>query len=54
MTTKFGGKQRRGHATGAPERRPAPLHHVVARDGEKGLENRPPGSALSPGGAGLA
>ena len=38
MTTKFGGKQRRGLATGAPERRPAPLHHVVARDGEKGLE----------------
>ena len=38
VTTKFGGKQRRGLVTGAPERRPAPLHYVVARDGEKGLE----------------
>ncbi len=38
MTTKFGGEQRRGLATGAPERRLAPLHYVVARDGEKGLE----------------
>ena len=38
MTTKFGGKQRRGLTSGAPERRPAPLHYVVARDGEKGLE----------------
>ena len=38
MTTRFGGKQRRGLATGASERRPAPLHHVVTRDGDKGLE----------------
>ena len=38
MTIKFGGKQRRGLSTGAPERSPAPLHYVVARDGDKGLE----------------
>jgi hypothetical protein len=38
VTTKFGGKQRRGLVSGALERRPAPLHYVVARDGEKGLE----------------
>jgi hypothetical protein len=38
VATKFGGKQRGGLATGVPERRPARLHHVVARDGEKGLE----------------
>ncbi len=38
MTTKFGGKQRRGLVTGAPERRTARLHYVVARDGEKGPE----------------
>ena len=36
--TRFGGKQRGGLATGVPERRPACLHHVAARDGDKGLE----------------
>ena len=38
MTTRFGEKQRGGLANGVSERRPAPLHHVVARDGDKGLE----------------
>jgi hypothetical protein len=38
VTTKVGGKQRGGLATGVPERRPARLHHVVARDGDEGLE----------------
>ena len=38
MTTRFGGKQRGGLATGVPERRPAPLHHVLARNGDEGLE----------------
>ena len=38
MTTKFGGKQYRGLTTGIPERSPAPLHYVVVRHGEKGLE----------------
>jgi hypothetical protein len=39
VTTKFGGVQRGGPVTGAPERSPAFLHYVVARDGgEKGLE----------------
>jgi len=38
MATRFGGKQRGGVATGVPERHLAPLHHVVARDGDKGLE----------------
>ena len=38
VTTKYGGKQRRGLATGTPERRPVPMHCVVVRDGEKGLE----------------
>jgi hypothetical protein len=38
MATKFGGSKRRGLTSGAPERRPAPLHYVVARDGDKGLE----------------
>jgi hypothetical protein len=38
MRTKFGGKQRGGLATGILERRPALLHHVVARDGDMGLE----------------
>jgi hypothetical protein len=38
MATRFGGKQRGGVATGVAERRLAPLHHVVARDGDKGLE----------------
>jgi hypothetical protein len=38
VATKFGGRQRRGLATGVPERRPAPLHYVVAKDSDKGLE----------------
>ena len=38
MATRFGGKQRGGVATGVPERRLASLHHVVVRDGDKGLE----------------
>ncbi len=38
MTTKFGGEQRGGSVTGAPERHTSRLHYVVARDGEKGLE----------------
>jgi hypothetical protein len=38
VATKCGGKQRGGLATGVPERRPACLHHVAARDGDKGLE----------------
>jgi hypothetical protein len=38
MATRFGGKQRGGLATSVPETRPAPSHHVVARDGDKGLE----------------
>ncbi len=38
MTTKFGEEQRRGLATGAPERRPARLHCVVVKDGDVGLE----------------
>ena len=38
MVTKFGGKQRRGLATGVPERRSAPLHYVVVKDGDKGLD----------------
>jgi hypothetical protein len=38
VTTKFGGEQRGGLATGVPERRPARVHYVVTRDGEKGLE----------------
>ncbi len=38
MTSRFSGKQRGGLATGIPERRPACLHHVVARDGDEGLE----------------
>ena len=38
MTTKFGGKQRGGLATGAPESHPAPLHYVLAKAGDKGLE----------------
>ena len=38
MATTFGGKQHRGLATGVPERRPAPLHYVVVKDGDKGLE----------------
>ena len=38
VATKFGGKQRGGLATGVPESRPTPVHHVVARDGDKGME----------------
>ena len=38
MGIKFVGKQRRGLATGDPERRLIPLHYVVVRDGDKGLE----------------
>ena len=38
VATECGGKQRGGLTTGVPERRPACLHHVVARDGDKGLE----------------
>ena len=38
MTTKFGGEQRGGLVTSAPERNTSRLHYVVARDGEKGLE----------------
>jgi len=38
VATKFGGKQRRGLTTGVPERSLAPLHYVVVRHGDKGLE----------------
>lgn len=38
MVTEFGVKRRGGLGTGVPERRPAHLHHVVARQGVKGLE----------------
>ena len=38
MATKFGGKPCRGLTTGIPASNPAPLHYVVVRDGEKGLE----------------
>jgi hypothetical protein len=38
VATKFVGKQRRGFATGDLEIRSAPLHYVVVRDGDKGLE----------------
>jgi hypothetical protein len=38
VATRFGGKQRGGLATGVPERRPAPLHYVVVRHRDKGLE----------------
>ena len=38
MATTFGGKQGRGLTTGIPASSPAPLHYVVVRDGEKGLE----------------
>ena len=38
VATRFGGQQRRGLATGVPERHPAPLHYVVVKDGDKGLE----------------
>ena len=38
VTTKFGGKQSRGLRTGVPDRSAAPLHHVVTRDDDEGLE----------------
>ncbi len=38
VATKFGKKQRGGLASDVPERRPARLHHVVARDSDEGLE----------------
>ena len=38
MAIKFGGKQRIGLAIGDPERRSAPLHYVVVKDDDKGLE----------------
>ena len=38
MATTFGGQQRRGLATGVPERRSAPFHYVVVKDGDNGLE----------------
>jgi hypothetical protein len=38
VATKFGGNQRRGLTTGVPERSPAPLHYVVIRHGDEGLE----------------
>ncbi len=38
MTTKFGGEQRVGLVTSAPESNTSRLHYVVARDGAEGLE----------------
>jgi hypothetical protein len=38
VAIKFGGRKRRGLAVGAPERSPASLHYVVAKDGDEGLE----------------
>ncbi len=38
MATKFGGRKRRRLATGVSERSPAPLHYVVIKDGDEGLE----------------
>ena len=38
MAIKFVEEQRRGLATGDPERRLAPLHYVVVKDGDKGLD----------------
>ena len=38
MATKFGGRKRSGLATGSLERSPAPLHYVVVKDGDHGLE----------------
>jgi hypothetical protein len=38
VATEFDGDQRGGLVTGVPERSPAFLHYVVARDGERGLE----------------
>jgi hypothetical protein len=38
VAIKSVGEQRRGLATGDSERRPAPLHYVMVRDGDKGRE----------------
>ncbi len=38
MAINIGGKQRKGLATGDPERHPAPLHYVVAKDDARALE----------------
>ena len=38
MVTRFGGKLRGGNAGGVRERRPMPLHYIVIRHGDKGLE----------------
>ena len=38
VATKFGEMQRRGLTSGVSERSPAPLHYVLTRDGDKGLE----------------
>ncbi len=38
MVTKFGEKQNRGLATGVPGRRCPPLHYMVVKDGDDGLE----------------
>lgn len=38
MRTEFGVRRRGGPATGVPEGHPARLHHVVARQGDRGLE----------------
>ncbi|HEX5848603.1 MAG TPA: hypothetical protein VFY59_05350 [Rubrobacter sp.] len=38
MATKFDGKQRGSFVTSVPEGLPARSHHVVARDGDEGLE----------------
>ena len=38
MATKFDGKQRGSFGTSVPEGLPARSHHVVARDGDEGLE----------------
>jgi len=38
VATKFGDKQRGDFAIGVPERLPARSHHVLGRDGDKGLE----------------
>jgi hypothetical protein len=38
VTTEFGVRRRGGPATGVPEGRPARLHQVVARQGDRGLE----------------
>lgn len=38
VTTEFGLKRREGPEADVPEGRPARLHHVVARQGDRGLE----------------